>query len=122
MRPTGYSALALSVIGAVLDFTSAYQAAPMAGGLMVDSYYAEATLFILGVVVLAAGVMPLLAPTSWSMRRSGLTMEVLGVAMVLVSSFVPDMDALVSYAMLIVGGLMIINGMMMQRRPKEGAM
>lgn len=122
MKSSGYSALALSVIGAMLDFVSAYQATPMSGGSMVGSYYATVLLSTLGVMLLVAGVLPLVASASWSMRRSGLTMELLGVVMVLVSGLVPGMDALVSDGMLVVGGLMIINGILMQRSRKDGAM
>lgn len=122
MRTVGYSALALSVIGAVLDFASAYQVAPMSAMAMAGPYSAEVVLFALGVVVLAAGILPFLPSASWSMRRSGLSMEILGVAMAVVSGLVPGMDVALSYAMLVVGALMIVNGIAMQRGRREATM
>ena len=89
---------------------------------MVGSYYATVLLSTLGVALLVAGVLPLVTSASWSMRRSGLTMELLGVVMVLVSGLVPGMDALVSDGMLVVGGLMIVNVILMQRSRKDGTM
>jgi hypothetical protein len=54
------------------------------------------------------------------MRRLGLLMEVFGVVMALASYWLPGMNPVLSYAMLLVGGAMILNGVFMQR--SSGAM
>ena len=73
-------------------------------------------MYLLGVIVLVGGVMLVLPSMAGRMRRLGLLMEVLGVVMALTSYLVPGMNLAVSYAMLLVGAAMIVNGAYMQRR------
>ena len=120
MRAVTYAGLALSVAGGVLDFASGYTIAPMNEGGMAYSYLGEVSMYALGSVVLAVGVLSILHAADGAMKWSGVAMEVLGVVMALASSLVPGMDALISDSMLIVGGLMIVNGIIMQRSNKTG--
>ena len=109
----------LSGIGAVLDFASGYTLAPMNGEGMAGSYLAEVSMYALGAVVLLVGIL-LILPTASRMNWSGVAMEVLGVAMVLVSYLIPGMNSALSDAMLVVGALMVVNGIAMQRSNKTG--
>ncbi len=77
-------------------------------------------LYALGVAVVVTGVLLVVPRMSRKMRWLALLMEGFGVAMVLVSAYIPGMDLALSDGMLIVGALMILNGAVMQRR--KGAM
>ena len=50
------------------------------------------------------------------MKRYGLIMEMCGVVMAVVSAWGPLMNPYAAVGMLIVAGLMILNGAIMQRR------
>jgi hypothetical protein len=114
MRGVVYVGLLLSAAGAALDFASAYTLTPTSGGSVMGGTSASAILsYALGAVVAVTGVLLVLPRTSGRMRLLGLLMEALGVAMVLVSLYVPGMVAALSGGMLAVGALMILNGIIM---------
>ena len=114
-----YIGLTLSIVGAMLDLASGYMAAPMEAG-MASAYLAETCLYVLGVVSLCLGVVSIVPSLMRKMRWTGVGMELLGVAMAVVSGAVPGMNVDFSYGMLVIGALMIINGALMQRwRPKK---
>ena len=85
----------------------------MGGALMNGNGWETYLLVVLGVVVLASGVLPLLRP--FAGMGSGALMEFLGVVMILSSYLLPMMVLAASFGMEIVGALMILNGVMMQR-------
>jgi uncharacterized membrane protein HdeD (DUF308 family) len=125
MRTIAYTGFGIGVLGAAVDFGSAYSywATPMSStgsGLMISAWSTSlgfaVVLVILGVIVLFAGVLTLLPSMAKRMRPVGLLMEVLGVVMALTSYLVPGMGVWLSYAMLFAGAVMILNGALMQRR------
>ena len=73
-------------------------------------------LYLLGIIVLLGGGLLLRPGSAERMRRLGALMEVLGVVMALASYLIPGMNLALSYAMLLVGAAMILNGALMQRR------
>jgi uncharacterized membrane protein (UPF0136 family) len=105
------------VAGAALDFASGYTMSPMNEG-MAPSYLGEEAMYALGVLVLVVGLFSFLRAASDTMKWSGAAMGVLGFVMILASGLVPGMNAAISDSMLIVGGLMIVNGIIMQRSGK----
>jgi hypothetical protein len=113
-----YTALAISLVGALLDFASGNSFNPMMGGGMGASYDSAVALYVLGAVVLIAGVLPFLPNVANRMSWFGLLMEIFGVTMVLASGWIPGMNIVLSDAMLVVGALMILNGALMQRGNK----
>ncbi|MDV3277928.1 MAG: hypothetical protein LYZ69_05615 [Nitrososphaerales archaeon] len=118
MRTVVYTGLAVSLIGAVLDFVSGFMLTPMTGGGMAASFLSAVALYVLGGAVLIVGVLLLAPSMAGRMNRFGVLMEVFGVVMALASGLVPGMNVGLSYAMLVIGGLMILNGALMQRRNK----
>ena len=109
-----YTGLALSIVGAILDFASGYMAAPMEVS-MASAYVEETSLLVLGAIVLVLGMVSVTPSLIKRMKWTGLGMEILGVVMAVVSGVVPGMNTDISYGMLVVGALMIINGALMQR-------
>jgi len=119
MRKLAYTGFGISLVGAALDFASGYystSSTTMPSGVMSSPSSTSVALYLLGVIVLVGGVMLVLPSMAGRMRRLGLLMEVLGVVMALTSYLVPGMNLAVSYAMLLVGAAMIVNGAYMQRR------
>ncbi len=119
MNKLAYTGFGISLIGAALDFASGYYSmVPMipAPGTMFSLSATSVALYLLGVVVLLGGALLVLPSMAGRMRRLGLLMEGLGVVMALVSYLVPGMNLALSYAMLLVGAAMILNGAFMQRR------
>ena len=119
MRKLAYTGFGISLVGAALDFASGYystSSTTMPPGAMSSPSSTSVALYLLGVIVLVGGVMLVLPSMAGRMRRLGLLMEVLGVVMALTSYLVPGMNLAVSYAMLLVGAAMIVNGAYMQRR------
>ena len=126
MRKLAYTGLGISLMGAALDFASGYysmEPTNLQTGAMASLSVSSAALYLMGIAVLAGGVLLALPAMAGRMRRLGLLMEVLGVAMALASYLAPGMSLALSYAMLLVGGAMILNGVLMQRRePSSGDM
>jgi hypothetical protein len=119
MRKLAYTGFGISIVGAALDFASGYYSMgsmAVPSGTMGGPSTASVTMYVLGIVVLFGGVLLVLPGMAGSMRRLGLLMEVLGVVMALASYLVPGMNLGLSYAMLLVGAAMILNGAYMQRR------
>jgi hypothetical protein len=56
------------------------------------------------------------------MNLMGALMEVYGIAMGLISTYVPSMNPQLADAMLVVGILMFLNGILMQSRMKTKSM
>ena len=122
-RVVAHTGLALSVVGALLDFASGYTFAPMEGGMAMATT-SEIFMYLLGAVLIILGILSVTPLMAGRMRWSGIGMEVLGVIMALVSGLFPGMNEGISDAMLVVGALMIINGILMQRNrvmKKEGS-
>lgn len=115
-----YTGLGISLLGAVVDFGSgySYSMAPMnpPAGMTGGAGTISIALFLLGIVVLLSGAALVIPRMAGSMRGLGLLMEAFGVIMALVSYLVPGMNPALSYAMLLVGAAMILNGALMQRR------
>ncbi len=110
----------VSVSGAALDFyvgaSLGVQAGMTAGDRLVGIAFV-----ILGLAVLGLGI-ALLLPRMGSRRgRLGLGMELCGIAMAVASAWSPGMSLLLSFAMLSVGGLMILSGALMQRSGRLAA-
>ncbi len=123
MRTVAYTGLGISLAGAALDFVSGYSMGSAAPVEMMSSAppASAIALYLLGLAVLITGFLIVLPRISGAMRRLGLLMEVFGVAMALASAWVPGMNLGLSYAMLIVGAAMILNGALMQSK-KTNAM
>ncbi len=121
MKVSAYSGLVISVIGAALDFSSGYSFLQPGDGMMTaGSNFALALgLFALGVVVLATGIAVVVSSMQRRTRYLGLMMEISGLAMAVISAWAPGMTPLISFGMLAVGGLMILNGAIMQRKTPE---
>lgn len=118
MRTLASTGLALSIVGAALDFASGYTTGLMpSGGMEVPSIF-TILLYLLGGVVVVVGILLVAPSMARRMKWFGLLMEVLGVVMALASAWIPGMNAGLSDAMLIVGALMILNGALMQTRRK----
>jgi len=119
MRKLAYTGLAISLVGAALDFVSGYYSmGPMTpqAGAMATVPTSSIALYLLGFVILLGGALLVLPGMAGRMSRVGLLMEVLGVVMALVSYYFPGMNLTLSYAMLFAGAAMILNGALMQRR------
>lgn len=117
MKAVVYTGLALSLIGALIDFESGNMFNPMMGGGMGASYSSAIALYALGAAVLISGVLPFAPRIVNRTSRFGLLMEIFGVTMALASG-IPGMNIVLLYAMLVVGALMILNGAVMQRGNK----
>lgn len=85
----------------------------MAGG---DPLAFAVCFLVLGAVALFTGCVAVLPQMVQRTRRVGLAMEVCGVAMAALSAWAPMMAPLTDFAMLAVGGLMVLNGALMQRK------
>lgn len=108
MRAFSLTALVLGACGAAIDLYS----------LSYSSGAEAATvLLVLGSVAGGAGVAAVVPRLAARTRAIGFAMEICGVAMALVSSWDPMVGALDSDLMLFIGGLMFLNGILMQRRP-----
>jgi uncharacterized membrane protein len=125
MRTLVVTGLCLSVIGAVLDFLSGYELIQPSNDMSMvgeRQLLIGAGLIALGVIVIVSGVVfvgPWIAPR---MNLMGALMEVYGIAMGLVSTYVPSMNPQLADAMLVVGILMFLNGILMQSRMKTKSM
>jgi len=75
-----------------------------------------ACLLVLGAASLSVGVAAILPRMVERMKQLGIAMEVCGVAMAAVSAWAPIMGPLTDFAMLAVGGLMVLSGALMQRK------
>jgi len=117
LRTAAFAALLVGLVAAALDFSSGY--ALVGGGDSPgsgDSLSFAACLLGLGAVALFAGVVAVLPVKVERTRQVGLTMEICGVAMAVVSAWAPIMGQLTDFAMLAVGGLMVLSGASMQRK------
>jgi hypothetical protein len=112
VRIASLAALLTGTVAAALDFASA---ASLAGGGG-DALAFSVCLGVLGVAALSAGVAAALPRMRNSSGRIGLAMEVLGVAMVAMGAWGPMTGALTDFAMLAVGGLMVLSGAAVQRK------
>lgn len=120
MKAFAVSGLIISIAGAYLDFASG---ASMTGNsAMMTPSITSAGLYVLGALVLATGIAMVIPQLMPRMRTMAALMETYGVAMVLVSSWVPGMDMTISFLMLAVGGLMILNGALMAMSKKGAKM
>lgn len=120
MRTAAYTGLAIAVVGAALDFSAGYFLLQPADGMMTtvgDIEFAIA-LFALGLVVLAAGAAGVLPKMEGRTKYIGIVMELSGMAMAVISAWGPGMNPLTAFGMLAVGGLIILNGALMQRGPE----
>jgi len=72
----------------------------------------------LGAVALCTGVAAVLPAMAGRTGQLGLAMELCGVAMAAVSATAPIMGPLTDFAMLALGGLMVLGGALLQRRPQ----
>jgi len=100
-----------------LDLSSAYALAE--GGESAgtgDPLVFALCLLVLGAVALLTGVAAILPMLRERTRQAGLAMEVCGVAMAAVSAWAPIMAPVMGFAMLAVGGLMVLSGALMQRK------
>lgn len=117
-----YTGVALGVMGATIDFYSGYSYLQGSGmSMAVGSLALGAALVALGVFVLLAGLLGLFGSMGNRMRAIGLVMEVAGVAMAVTSAWAPSMEEFNADAMLVVGALMFVNGLLMQRKPLSTA-
>ena len=116
MRPAAYLGVGLGLAGALVDFYSAYTLAPM-GEIMMGYAAGVFVLVVMGAVVLAVGMIPFFSAMSGTARQ-GAAMEILGVAMIVLSYLLPGMVMVAALGMEIVGALMILNGIVMQRPSK----
>ncbi len=109
---------AVALTGAALDFYSAYaMTAPVGGSMMEGTAFGSAVvLTLLGIITLGLGVAMVLPAMTTRMHRIGLGMELCGVAMALVSAWLPEMPSGISLVMLAFGGVMILSGALTQRR------
>lgn len=116
MRTAALAGLGIGLAGAALDFVSGYSIRSTGeNGMTSDVTGWTIPLYLLGIAVLASGVLIVLPMTGGAMRKLGGAMEVLGIVMVLVSYLAPGMNLGLAYAMLVVGAAMIVNGAIMQR-------
>ncbi len=122
MRAVAYAGLGISLLGATLDYFSAYSVRSAGSVEMMsgEPTVSAIALYALGTGVLISGILMVLPSMTAAMRRLGLLMEVFGVLMALASAWLPGMNVGLSDAMLIVGALMILNGALMQRRRGTG--
>jgi len=118
LRFTAYTALLIGIVAAALDFSSGYSLTGAGQGMMAESSttVVAGCLLILGAVAIATGIAAVLPRMEARARRIGFVMEVCGVAMAALSAWAPLMAPLTDFAMLAVGGLMVLNGALMQRR------
>lgn len=115
MRTTSYTGLVLGLAGGALDFLSGHVVS-QSMNMGQEQMAAAVGLYLLGGIVAVTGlliVQPSMAP---KMRALGALMEVLGVVMAVVSSTISAMGPALSLGMLGVGGLMMLNGALMQRK------
>ena len=117
MRTVSFLALLVGIVAAALDFSSSYSLLAgvdaMPGG---DPFAFTTCLLVLGAASLSIGVAAILPRMAERMRQVGIAMEVCGVAMAAVSAWAPIMGPLTDFAMLAVGGLMVLSGALMQRK------
>ena len=122
MRFITASGLAISLVGAALDFLSAYQMIyNNVNGMMApaNQLLAGVGLLLLGLSVAVTGLAIAWPRTGSRMGLFGLLMEVYGVLMGLAATYAPGMNLTVADGMLVVGVAMFANGLLMQRRKKE---
>jgi hypothetical protein len=124
LRLVAITGLGLSGIGAALDFLSGFGLVTGSQGMSMGNgpqLLDGAGLFVLGIVVIVTGVFLALPIANGRMSLLGLLMEAYGILMGLASSYIPSMGGVVADAMLVVGILMFLNGILMQsRRTKRG--
>jgi hypothetical protein len=115
------SGLATSVVGAALDFLSSYQMIYNKNGMMMPAsqFLLGVGLSLLGLVVLVTGLVSVWPRTNSRMGLLGLLMEVYGVLMGLAGTYSPGMNAALADGMFVVGGIMFLNGLLMQWRKKK---
>jgi ABC-type Na+ efflux pump permease subunit len=117
LRTVAFAALLVGLAAAALDFSSGYELAGGDAASSGDPLVFAACLLVLGGVALMTGVAAILPAIGERTRRVGLAMEICGVAMAAVSAWAPIMAPLTDFAMLAVGGLMVLSGALMQRKP-----
>jgi hypothetical protein len=126
LRSLAASGLAVSAIGAALDFLSAYQMTYNTDGMMMASsnqfLVGAAGLSLLGLVVAVTGLAIALPRMGSRMGLLGLLMEIYGILMGLAGAYVPRMDVTVADGMLVVGAVMFLNGLLMQWRRRISRM
>jgi len=118
LRTVALLALLVGFVAAALDFTSGYSLVAGGGSVMTagDPTIFTACLLVLGAASLSVGVAAILPRMVERMKQLGIAMEVCGVAMAAVSAWAPIMGPLTDFAMLAVGGLMVLSGALMQRK------
>jgi hypothetical protein len=118
VKAVALAALLIGIVAAALDFSSGYALAGGGDGVMVggEPFAFAVSLLVLGVAALTAGAVAVLPQMGNKMKQVGLAMEICGVAMAAVSAWAPIMAPLMDFAMLAVGGLMVLNGALMQRK------
>lgn len=118
MKTLASTGLILAIIGAALDFISGYAMVTNSSAMSMNEtrLLGGVGLFALGIVVIVTGATMVTPLAAGRMSLFGLLMEVYGVVMGLASSYIPSMNGTVADAMLVVGILMFVNGMLMQSR------
>jgi hypothetical protein len=118
LRAVAFAALLIGIVAAALDFSSGYSLAREGDSAMVGAnpFVFGVCLLVLGTVALAAGVAAVLPQMGERTRETGFVMELCGVAMAAVSAWAPAMAPTAEFAMLAVGGLMVLSGALMQRK------
>jgi hypothetical protein len=117
MKPLSGAALVLGLAGGTLDFYGASYGMLMGQNQMVGTLI----LVSVGILATATGIAAVLRAGGGRRRELGLVMEACGVVMALVSSWAPMSSVELSDLMLVVGALMFLNGILMQRRGMEPA-
>jgi hypothetical protein len=118
LKTLASTGLILAIIGAALDFISGYAMVTNSSAMSMNEtrLLGGVGLFALGIVVIVTGATMVTPLAAGRMSLFGLLMEVYGVVMGLASSYIPSMNGTVADAMLVVGILMFVNGMLMQSR------
>lgn len=119
--PVVFSGFVLSLVGGALDLLSAYNIG--SSDMMDNSHLLTAVgLVVLAAAIVATGVAIVLPSLKGKMRLTGALMEAYGVVMGLVSNYAPSMNPTVGDAMLGVGILMFVNGLIMQSQSRNSKM
>lgn len=107
--------MVIGVVAAALDLSSG---AALAGDshANTDPLVYAVLLVVIGGAALLTGVAAVIPKMGERTKQVGLAMEVCGVAMAAISALAPIMGPLTDFAMLAVGGLMVLSGALMQRK------
>jgi hypothetical protein len=125
LRAIAILGLALSVVGAVLDFGSGYLLVWDSSSMAMSSgadFLVGLGLLALGVALLVTGVMMVSRRAAGRTNVLGALMEIYGILMGLVSTYTPSMNGVIANLMLVVGILMFLDGILMQSRWKNAMM